>query len=146
MNKLNSKLLIIPIFFLLVLIFIFFLLTYGKKTPQQDKPLPFSPSPTIDKLIQQKTITSFPTLIPLSFTGAAVDPQIPTEELDISTQKYNLRKKMPLKQQNFSIFFDYSLDKFNVILQEPKDITQASFSAWLQNNYASIPIDRFIVQ
>jgi len=146
MNNKHVKFVIIPFFILVVLLLIYFLVTYGKKTPQKNKSLPFSPSPTIDKLIQQQKITPFPTLIPLSFTGAAADPEIPAEELDISTQKYNLRKKTPLKQQGFSIFFDYSTDKFNVLLQEPKTITQASFSAWLIQKYPSIPLDRFIIK
>jgi len=145
MNNKQLKLIIIPILLLSVLLLVFFLLTISKKRPQNNSIIPFSPSPTINKLIQQK-ITQFPTIIPPAFTGAAKDPEIPLEELDSSSQKYILRKKTPFKQNNFSIFFDYSTDMFNVILQDPKDITQASFSAWLNENYSAIPMNRFIVK
>lgn len=147
MNKLNSKLLLIPIFLFLILLFVYFAFILSKKNLPTSPSFPFSPSPTLNKLqIQQKKTTPSPTLIPPAFTGAAKDPQISQEDIDITTQKYFLRKTTPLKQSNFSIFFDYSLDKFNVILQEPKDITQASFSAWLDKNYSSIPLDRFIIK
>lgn len=123
------------------------MLSINKKNPQKNPTLPFSPSPTLNKLqIQQQNIVLTPTLIPPAFTGAAIDPQISQEDIDMSTQKYLLRKTTPLKQGNFSIFFDYSLDKFNVILQEPKDVAQASFSAWLKNSYPALPEDRFIIK
>jgi len=126
---------------------IFFLLTVPKKPSQNNPTLPFSPSPTLNKLqLQEKKITLTPTLIPPAFTGAEKDPQIPQEELDLSIQKYHLRKITPLKENGFSIFFDYSTDKFNVLLDEPKDIAQASFSAWLKENYPALSTNTLIIK
>lgn len=146
MNILHTKLLIIPVIILLVLVLIYILITGNNKVSKNNPFLSFSPSPTINKLPQQSKVTSYPTIIPPVFTGAATELQIPQEELDLATQKYILRKKTPLKQNGFSIFFDYSTDLFNVILQEPKDVSQASFSAWLNKSYPSIPQDRFMIK
>jgi hypothetical protein len=141
MNKFQSKYLIIPIILLFILLFIYFVFLLMNK-PGSIPSTPFFPSPTINKL----KITPAPTLIPAAFTGAADDPGIPQEEIDLSTQKYNLRKKTPMKLNGFSILFDYQTDKFNVILLEPKDSSRILFSSWLSENYPLIPLNRFVIQ
>ncbi len=144
----KQKLLILGVL-LLVFLFVIYLTTIllsSRKNGVKNPILPFFPTPTLYALPPQKKISPSPTLIPPAFTGADTNPEIPQEELNFSAQKYSLRRKTPLKAEGFGIFFDYSNDLFNVILEEPKETNQATFSAWLEKNYPLIPLNRFTFQ
>jgi hypothetical protein len=135
MNKLNLRVYFILFFILVIVIFSYFLLSSRKTNDNEAINVSF-PTPTI-------TPVSQPTLIPPDFTGALVG-DIPKEVEDLSQQKRTLRGKVPLTEKAFKIDFDYSEDKFTVILNEPKERSKIEFVNWLKNNYPAIPLDRFI--
>lgn len=134
---------VIPLVFLVILIVIVLLIPGNKqpvKKTDNTGPQPTIPFPTqiiIDKTSPIPTIAS-------TFTGAIKEQNIPKEQVDLATQKKELRKKTPLKQDTFTVTFDFTTDKFIVTLNDPKDVNRTVFEAWLKTNYPGLPLDRFM--
>ena len=141
------------------LIFLFILILIiplsSKKTPakndktgQTDQVFPTTveanPSPSVNR---GETINdnSTQTTVKAGFTGAA-EEQIPQQIVDQAAQKKDLRQKSPLILSVFTIDFDYSEDKFNVTLKDPKDQSQKEFESWRIANYPGLGADQFLLK
>jgi len=122
---------------LLLIATVFFLLKGGSKETQTDGTKKTNPSPTLIGIAPENQPT-----IEATSTGALLG-DIPQELVDLTTQKKELRDKVPLKEDKFTIAFDFIADKFVVLLKDPKTETRSIFETWLQNNYPAIPLDRF---
>jgi len=123
---------------LLLLLAVIFFLLKGKPTETRiEEPKQTNPSPTLIKIAPENQPT-----IEATSTGALLG-DIPQELIDLTTQKKELRDKVPLKEDKFTIAFDFVADKFIVLLKDPKTETRLIFETWLKNNYPAIPLDRF---
>lgn len=105
----------------------------------------FNNQKTGNNSVLKSTTTVLPTvtLIPGAFTGVK-EETFPKEIIDATSQKKDLRNKTPLTTANFIINFDYSSDKFTVILKEPKNESKTQFNNWLTKNYPNLIISQFI--
>ena len=133
---------VIPLVFLVILIVIVLLIPSNKQPIKKTGNTGLQPTilfPT--QIIIDKT-SPIPT-IATTFTGAIKEQNIPKEQVDLATQKKELRKKTPLKQDAFTVTFDFASDKFVVTLNDPKDTSRTIFEAWLKTNYSGLPLDRF---
>lgn len=83
--------------------------------------------------------------ISADFTGAIEEP-IPQQITDLAGQKKDLRQKSPLILTSFTIDFDYSEDKFNVTLKDPKDQSRAEFEKWRLANYPGLVSNQFLLK
>ena len=107
--------------------------------------VPSQPLPT--KIIPSYSNSKpLPTLIPVETGTGVKEEELAQEIKDLSTQKQELRNKIPLKLPGFNIGFDYAEDKFIVTLDSPKANSKISFEAWLKANYINIPLDRFLIK
>lgn len=122
---------------LILVVGIFFLLRGGTKETQTDGTKKTNPSPTLIRIAPENQPT-----IEAASTGALLG-DIPQELIDLTTQKKELRDKVPLKEDKFTIAFDFVADKFIVLLKDPIAENKVVFETWLQNNYPAIPLDRF---
>lgn len=134
----NTKILIIiTLVILLVLIGLTTMFNINKKKGQSKvfpSPTPFIIIPTTDS----------GSLLAPTFTGVReVTP--PKEIKDLTRQKADLIDKLPVNEAQFTITFDYTNGVFKVNLKDPKDQNRTAFTQWLQNNYPSIPLDRFVI-
>jgi len=145
-------------FFIIILILILFLLllilvpSKNTKTQQTSITPSIIPSPTTiianNYISPTNTATKpqlSPTLLPVIANSGVLDQELTATEKKLAEQKQALRKKIPLVDKDFKVTFDYSQDKFIVALNSPKESTKKTFTQWLEKNYPSIPIDRFII-
>jgi len=133
--------------FLLILILI---IPFSKKTTNQNnengttnstnQPFPTSIEvrPTTSSGEQTNSISA-------DFTGAIEEP-ISQQITDLATQKKDLRQRSPLILTSFTIDFDYSEDKFNVTLKDPKDRSQKEFESWRTANYPGLGTEQFLLK
>jgi len=131
----------------LIVLFLFVVLApFGKKSiNNQQSTISNYPSPTSvllppNQLPNQNP--SSPPISPADFTGVA-EEELPTQVVDASLQKQDLRRSVPLDTGLFQITFDYAEDKFTVTLAEPKTENRAQFDQWRQTNYPAIDISQF---
>lgn len=145
MTKPNLYIYIVILFLImLILSLIAFALQRKKDWPTLVEPTAvIQPTPTTIEV--RTTIPSTPTEIPPTSTGV-FEEELPKNLQDLSTQKQDLKSKVPINNPNFVITFDYGEDKFVVELQEPKAQSQVRFKEWLNTNYPAIPLDRFIIK
>lgn len=113
--------------------------TQGLKPDVSPTPTPFDNN---IKLLTQYPVT--PQLFP-TYTGAGEDP-LTKEELELSQQKFNLLAKLPLKQAEFTVTFDYKNDLFTVTLNEPKTKNAIIFEDWRKKNYPALKQNKFYVK
>lgn len=135
---------------LIVLFILIIIIPFSKKTANQNnengttnstnQPFPTSIEvrPTTSTGEQSNSISA-------DFTGAIEEP-IPQQITDRAAQKKDLRQKSPLILTSFTIDFDYSEDKFNVTLKDPKDQAQKEFESWRGANYPSLNAEQFILK
>lgn len=97
------------------------------------------PTPTLIQLIPTKQTNTV--LISPTTTGGRED--IPKNIEDAATQKQDLRRKTPLRENGFTITFDYAGDQFIVTLQQSASTSQELFKNWLKQNYPLIPMSKF---
>jgi len=134
---------VIPLVFLVILIVIVLLIPSNKQPVKKtdntglQPTMPFPTQIIIDKTPPVPTIAT-------TFTGAIKEQNIPKEQVDLAAQKKELRKKIPLKQDTFTVTFDFTSDKFIVTLNDPKDTNRTIFEDWLKTNYPGLPLDRFM--
>lgn len=124
--------------------------------------IPFSSKKTVNNESSTTNQNPFPTLIetgssstgstnkaltpiPADFTGA-LEEKIPQPIIDFAAQKKDLRLKTPLSLSTFIIDFDYSEDKFNLTLKDPKDQSQKEFDSWRTTNYPLLGNDQFLLK
>jgi hypothetical protein len=140
----NTKIYLIISGALIVLFILIIILPFSKKTGNQ-------PGNT-NNLLTPTTVQTNPSLgtnnqssivIPADFTGAA-EEELPTQVIEASAEKKDLRDKVPLDLTTFSIDFDYGQDRFIVTLKDPKDQAQKEFDNWRTNNYPGIAANQFI--
>ena len=137
---------------LIVLLVLIIIIPFSKKssplTPNSLTPSPYSPFPTSIQTgsspLTPNSLTPNPS-IPVAFTGALNEP-IPQAIIDLSTQKKDLRSKVPLNLTTFSIDFDYGEDKFVVTLKDPKDQSQKEFEGWRTSNYSGLGVEQFLIR
>lgn len=147
MNKSNLKIYIFILIVVLLLLFIAVILITNKKiSPTNDSQIHVTsaPIPTLIKLPSKTTNTITPTLVQPTFTGVKLE-ELSKEITDLATQKQEFKRKLPLKEDGFTITFDFANDKFIVALKGPKQVTRIMFSSWKEKNCTAIPIDRFIL-
>ncbi len=148
MNMPNNKIYLVVSFALIILLVIILIIPFGKKkTPEQLVPTTF-PTPTTFETQPNNPIETTPgqnDLSPTVFTGVK-EETLPKELVDLSTQKQALRQKTPLDLSTFTISFDYSTDKFVVILKDPKDQAQKEFESWRTANYPGLGADQFLLR
>ena len=138
----SKKIYIILTLVLMLVIVLIYLLSRPKPPTIPSSITPTSLYPT--KIIISPSPT--PTLIPIApFTGV-LDVTLPPALLDLTKQRQDLRNKTPLKEELFTITYDYGEDKFVVDLKEPKAENKLKFEAWKTINYPAIPLDRFQIQ
>lgn len=121
--------------------------------------IPFSSKKTVNNESSTSNQNPFPTSIetnstnstikltpvPADFTGA-LEEKIPQPIIDFAAQKKDLRLKVPLSLSTFTIDFDYSEDKFNLTLKDPKDQSQKEFDSWKTANYPLLGSDQFLLK
>jgi len=144
MNQPNIKIYLAVSGALIVLFLLVTFYPFGKKQNTNNQLLNTNgPTPTIVET-NSSAINNFPTptLAPADFTGVA-DEVIPQDIVDSSTQKQELRSKVPFDTGLFQIDFDYAEDKFIVTLNEPKSENRRQFDQWLKENYSLLNINQF---
>ncbi len=112
-----------------------------KKTSISPTPNPINiPTPT-EMLIKKPVTSPKPVLVTPTGTGGMED--IPKSVSDSATQKQDLKKRLPLKEQDFSIDFDYTKDMFIVTFSNKNIDSINKFQQWLKTQYSSLSIDKF---
>ncbi len=149
MSKQNQIIIIIGLVVVLGFLSLMVVVLQMKKNgPQGGDGNKIIPTPTsVENIFEVPSVSPglSPTEIPATQTGA-LDEQLPQEVQDLTTQKQELKSKLPINNTNFVLVFDYAEDKFIVDLKSPKDTNKNVFENWLQTNYPAIPIDRFIIK
>lgn len=149
MNISNIKIYIGVSLILIVILILIIIIPFSKKsnTQQSSSTANYFPTPTSVATSGQlgNLISPTPISIPANFTGA-LDATLPPSIVNLSTQKQELRSKVPLNLRTFSVDFDYSQDKFTVTLTDPRDQAQANFDSWRVNNYSALGPDQFIIK
>ena len=100
------------------------------------------PTPTTYNIFPSDDIS--PTLVHPTFTG--VNEEIPQSVLNKSRQMQTLKSKVPVRENTFTVEYDYSKDKFSVFLSEPKEKNRIVFQQWLNDNYQSLSLDKFNIR
>lgn len=122
--------------------------TKNDKTGQTDQVFPTTveanPSPSVNRGDATNNIPT-PITVKAGFTGAA-EEQIPQQIVDLATQKKDLRQRSPLILTSFTVDFDFSEDKFNVTLNDPKDQSRTEFEKWRLANYPGLAPDQFLLK
>ena len=116
------------------------------KTPS---PSPIEPAiqPTSSFIIspQPPLLTPIVNQVPL-FTGAKEVTLTPDEETVVK-QEFQLRNRMPVETNGFTIIHDYQLFKFIVTIQEPYDQNKQIFKQWLRDNgFGNIPNEDIVIK
>lgn len=138
----KTKYIFIIVTIILILIVALVVFLPKPKSPSVVIPAPTSIFPT--KYVIKPS--SIPNLIPpTDFTGVK-EETLPPEIINLTQEKQNLKKKVPISQASFMINFDYEQDKFIVNLNEPKSESQVNFEKWRENYYPNIPTDRFLLK
>ncbi len=87
-----------------------------------------------------------PTDMPPDSTGYG-EEKLPEKEVRIMEQRYKLRLRTPVSQNEFLLSYDYDQLKFIVILKSPYDNNQTLFNKWLKDNgYGDIPQSEFVIK
>ncbi len=142
MNPPNIKIYLVVSGILIILFLLVTFFPYSKKADNQ-KQNNFLPQPTSVEVKQLDNGNfSTPTLAPANFTGVA-EENIPQDIIDLSSQKRDLKNKLPLELSTFLVDFDYSEDKFVVTLKDPKDKARTEFENWKNSNYPALNINQF---
>ena len=152
MNNSNIKVYLGISFALIILFILILVIPFSNKkispqkttTPSSNQPFPTSveTNPTNQP---QTTNDQSPHTISADFTGVA-EEELPKQIIDLAAQKKELRQKIPLDLSTFTIDFDYSEDKFIVILKDPKDQAQKEFNSWRLTNYSGLGTDQFLLK
>jgi len=138
---------------LVVLLILIIIIPFSKKSssPTPNSLIP-NPSSIIPTTVQtnsspnnQVTNNQATNSIPATFTGG-IDEPVPQNIIDVSNQKRDLQSKLPLSLSTFSIDFNYSEDKFEVTLNDPKDQAKNEFESWRTGNYPSLGADQFLLK
>lgn len=102
-----------------------------------------TPTPT-------KTPTATPTVVPRvseappDFTGAG-DDSLSTEEEKVAKQSYDLRTKLPIATDTFTISFDYVAFQFIAVAKGNQQTAKQQLAIWLQSNkYTALTVDMFL--
>lgn len=125
---------------LIVLFILILVIPFSKKPTATLQPTPYTPRPTIVDTGGQDPVS-----VPAVFTGVA-EEELPSQTIDLSLQKQDLRQKTPLDLSAFIIDFDYSEDKFIVTLKDPKDQSQKEFESWRTTNYSGLGAEQFLIK
>ncbi len=120
---------------LLVILILLYVFTRTSAPPNNTNNL----SPTISSP-EETTIT----LEPAVQTGAR-DDNPTAEELEKTNQAFELRNRLPFDGGTFFLSYNYTDDVFEVKLSEPKEQSREIFTSWLQTNYPTIGLTRFVV-
>lgn len=79
------------------------------------------------------------------FTGEK-DVPVPTQ-FEYVNSAYDLRSKLPVSENGFSLEYNYQTYKFVVTIQPPFESNKLLFNEWLNvNGYGSIPQSEFVYQ
>ena len=130
---------------LVVLLILIIIIPFSKKTDNNSSAtINNFPSPTSININTIKNSSS-QNIVPADSTGVA-EEQLPQEIVNAASQKQDLRKILPISLTSFDISFNYSEDKFTVILKEPKDQSRNEFDQWRNNTYSKIEVNQFNFQ
>ncbi|NMB84177.1 hypothetical protein GYA28_02705 [Candidatus Roizmanbacteria bacterium] len=146
MSKNNLKIYaaIFGLIIVIVLIVLLSILRNHKDTSTSNSITPL-PSPTSVNSVSQAASVTTTEVMPTGFTGVKEETIAP-ELLNETKQELNLKNKLPLENDGFTINFDYSQDKFIVNIASPKADNQTKFEQWLKANYSSLSMGRFILK
>jgi len=151
MNNSNVKVyLAISGAFLVLIILISIVLYIKQPVNNRQQPITNFPTPTSVNLSpsinnQSPNTNSLTPIATVDFTGL-LEEEIPKQVIDLDAQKVELSQKTPLDLSSFTIDFNYSDDKFIVILKDPKDQTQKEFENWRTSNYPALGAGQFIIK
>ena len=136
---------------LVVLLILIIIIPFSSKKTSTC-PLPPTTYPLIPTTVQinsspssQVTNNQATNSVPATFTGALDEP-VSQNIIDVSNQKRDLQSKLPLSLSTFSIDFNYSEDKFEVTLNDPKDQAKKEFESWRTTNYPLLGSEQFILK
>jgi hypothetical protein len=136
---------------LVVLLILIIIIPFSSKktTDYSLRPTPYSIHPTTvqtnSSQNNQVTNSQATNSIPATFTGG-IDEPVPQNIINVSNQKRGLQSKLPLSLSTFSIDFNYSEDKFEVTLNDPKDQAKKEFENWRATNYPSLSAEQFLIK
>lgn len=127
--------------FIVLLVLILIVSTGGNNIRnEKEKVVPtLLPRPSIVESVIGK-----PTVIEPSFTGAK-DEGLKTDEQAWINQSFELKRKLPVKTDSFSLDYDYKRTQFVVTVNPPVSENRVIFDQWLKDQgFAGIPKERFL--
>lgn len=144
----NKKILIIlflTALFLVIITFYINSLSINKNIKIVPSVIP-QPSGSLSPPFPSVQFTPVPTNYIPPFTGYRAITLPPGQEKEVEEES-NLRGKLPVSTDNFSISYDYKKYKFIVILKAPFDQNKVIFKQWLNSNgFGDIPESEFVYQ
>lgn len=89
--------------------------------------------------------TSQPKLFPSS-TGATVDTVEYQQYANKSEEFVALQQKLPLQSPNFTLDYDYGLNRFTITPNNPNEFNREYFTSWFnEQNYRYLVEDDFVI-
>lgn len=139
-----KKLFILIGIFIVILIILFIVLLMGRQGGQGPATTP-TPSPFLTPGGPTATSIPTPTFIPITFTGQA-DDELPEEDERAINTAFDLRQRLPLEEDGFSIDYDYYNSNFVVYIEPPYIENKTKFDGWMQENGYDTITEPFIFE